>query len=81
MTKREFIQVIVRMAGVILLVLGAWYSLNLLGNIIVAASLPRNSSVNMSPVFVDLSVRVAVLVAAGAYLIRDGEFFFDLLNR
>lgn len=83
MTKREFIQVVVRVFGVCLLAAGAWYSLNLLGNIIMLSGNPALSakSVNVSPVFADLFIRISVLVVAGVYLIKDGSLLFDLLDR
>jgi hypothetical protein len=79
-TKQEFIQVMVRVIGVCLLALGAWYSMNLLGNMIALSNMPRLTT-NAGPVFIDLIIRIVVLLLGGSYLIRDGKKLFDVLNR
>ena len=80
MTKQEFIQVIVRVIGVCLLALGAWYTLNLLGNMLAFSSMPSLAK-TAEPVFIDLIIRIIVLLVVGSYLIKDGSILFNLLNR
>ena len=75
MTKHEFIRVLVRGSGVGLIGLGAWYTINFLGNLLVV---PLSGA---APVFTTMAVMIVVLVAIGTYLIQDGDILFKLLDR
>jgi hypothetical protein len=74
MTKHEFIRVLVRAAGVSLLGLAAWYTINLFGNLLIV---PLSGAM---PVYIHMLVIIVILAAAGNYLIKDGGILFKLLD-
>jgi hypothetical protein len=75
MTKHEFIKVLVRAAGVILLGLAAWYTINLFGNLL---AVPFSGA---EPVYIHMVVMILASLAAGVYLIKDGNILTKLLDR
>jgi hypothetical protein len=74
MTKHEFIRVLVRAAGVSLLGLAAWYTINLCGNLL---AVPLSGAM---PVYIHMLVMIVILATAGNYLIKDGDILFKLLD-
>lgn len=74
MTKHEFIRVLVRAAGISLIGLAAWYTINCLGNLL---AVPFSGA---ETVYIHLFVMIAVLLAVGSYLIKDGSILFKLLD-
>ncbi|MBV9928583.1 MAG: hypothetical protein JOZ96_26440 [Acidobacteria bacterium] len=74
MTKHEFIRVLVRAAGVILLAIAAWYTLNFFGNLL---AVPFSGA---EPVYIHMFVMIVVLASVGGYLTKDGRILFNLLD-
>jgi hypothetical protein len=77
MMKREVVWLLVRIAGVYLLVLAFRETLDLIG-MFVAADTP-NFIVNRFGLYIGKFLRVAFLIILGQYLLRDGRFLFRLL--
>jgi hypothetical protein len=74
MTKHEFIRVLVRAAGVCLLGLAAWHTINFFGNLL---AVPFSGA---EPVYIHMFVMIVILGATGSYLIKDGGILFRLLD-
>jgi hypothetical protein len=66
--------VLVRAAGVSLIGLAAFFTINLFGNLLAV----RISGAE--PVFIHNMVLIVVPLAIGTYLIKDGDILFKLLD-
>ena len=80
MTKSEFIHVIVRLLGVLLLAYAVWSFVGFMSGLALIPGTP--ASPRMTAAFVlDAILRITIEFGVGLYLIVDGRVLHGILNR
>ena len=81
MTKSEFIYVVVRMSGAVIVAHAAWASLGFVSGLLMLSTHPAASSSLTVPFVGDSVIRILFEVAVGFYLLLDGRLLYFILNR
>ena len=80
MTKLEFIHVIVRLIGILLLGYTLLTIVNLIMGLMLLSNAPPSPSL-ARPLVIDSIVRITIGLVGGLYLIVDGGLLISVLNR
>lgn len=78
MTKSEFIFVVVRLSGAVLVAHATWATLGLLSGLYFASTVPPSVTV---PLIWDSTIRALIELTVGFYLILDGRLLYFILDR
>lgn len=81
MSKYQFIQVIVRLIGFVLLALSAWSMVGFLSSLVLISKMPAGATSMTGPVVIDAVMKITLEFVVGLYLVIDGSVLFHILNR